>query len=88
MAERLRTQDNLSTANPIWHVQVKGQMGQWVTVMVAMTRKGADDYLERDGHNLKKPRIFVESLYRCQEMIALREWLISLSPNADEVGNK
>lgn len=80
LTERLRTQDNLATAHPVWCVQVKAKMGQWATVKVALSRKGIDDYLAVDGHNLKGHRVWVDSLNRCQEMIQLREWLMGLKP--------
>ena len=41
-----------------------------------LTRKGAEDYIARNGHNLTKPYIYVESLHRNEEMIALREHLM------------
>jgi hypothetical protein len=78
LAERLRTQDNLCTEHPMWNVQVKGKLGQWITVKSALTRKGIDEYLAIDGHNLKGHRVWVDGMYRCFEMIALREWLMTL----------
>lgn len=45
-------------------------------VTACLTRKGAEDYIARDGHNLTKPYIYVESLHRNKEMIALREHLM------------
>lgn len=62
-----------------------GYKDQWRTVMVALTQKGLDDYMELDGHNVKraafrgKTRTYVESFYRCQEMIDLREALIGIA---------
>lgn len=57
---------------------------EWETVMVALTRKGAEDYIDANGHNLRTygegPRIYVESFHRCREMIQLREWLMGLKP--------
>ena len=45
-------------------------------VTACLTRKGAEDYIARDGHNLTKPYIYVEGLYRNEEMIALRNHLM------------
>ena len=45
-------------------------------VTACLTRKGAEDYIARNGHNLTKPYIYVESLHRNEEMIALREHLM------------
>ncbi len=129
LADRLRTQDNLATAHPIYCVQEADRIDgvidsdtydwvdedyypvdpekakeldaadldfedektkgyskayyriEWRTVRACLTRKGAEDYLAADGHNLRRhgePRIYVETLYRCAEMIALREWLMTL----------
>lgn len=41
-------------------------------VTLCFTRKGAEDYIARNGHNLTKPYIYVESMYRNEEMLALR----------------
>ncbi len=41
------------------------------------TRKGAEDYIAANGHNLRKPYIFVESGYRNSEWISIREGLIN-----------
>lgn len=45
-------------------------------VTACFTRKGAENYIARNGHNLTRPYIYVESLYRNDEMIALREHLM------------
>ncbi len=59
-----------------------GFVDRWETVMVSMTEQGCVDYIKANGHNLEKhgqaPRIYVESFHRCAEMIALREWLMTL----------
>jgi hypothetical protein len=49
---------------------------RWETVMVAFTEEGCKEYLRLNGHNLREPRIYVESFNRCPEMIAIREWLM------------
>lgn len=57
----------------------------WHTVRACLTEKGAADYIADNGHNLSEyapPRIYVESLHRCQEMIRLREWLMTIAPPA------
>lgn len=56
-----------------------GYKDSWHTVMVAFTQVGCEDYLNMNRHNLGETRIYVESFYRCPEMIALREWLIAAS---------
>ena len=45
-----------------------------------LTRQGAEDYIACNGHNLTKPYIYVESLYRNAEMIALRYHLMGDTP--------
>ncbi len=122
IGERLLTQDNRYTAEPMFCVQIKvrdigydvaygeeycwrdsandltiynddpdfkeepegdeweqfGYVDRWETVMVALTEKGCEEYMERDGHNLRRMafrseiRIYVESFHRCREMIDLR----------------
>ncbi len=57
-----------------------GYVDRWETVMVAFTEEGCNEYLRQNGHNLKQPRIYVESFHRCPEMIAIREWLMALPP--------
>lgn len=120
IGERLKTQDNRCTVNPMFCVQERrrlvgldsdysenrcwydtasdeviydddkdfkgppegeewnefGYVDQWFTVMVAFTEEGCKEYLRLNGHNLKHPRIYVESFNRCPEMIAIREALI------------
>lgn len=47
----------------------------WVNVQPFFTRVGAEAYLEINGHNLKEPRIYVESAYRNAEWQAIRKFL-------------
>lgn len=56
-----------------------GYRDLWETVMVSFTEEGAKEYLRQNGHNLKEPRIYVESFNRCPEMIAIRDFLLSLT---------
>lgn len=59
-----------------------GYKDVWETVMAAFTRVGAQEYIDANGHNHRgKLRIYVESFYRCQEMIAIRQWLMDLARN-------
>jgi hypothetical protein len=44
-------------------------------VTACFTEDGAKAYLAANGHNLKKPHIYVASMYRNVEMIRLRETL-------------
>jgi hypothetical protein len=126
ISERLKTQDNRCTADPMFCVQMlvrdvgfdtslydnrcwhnypemetvydddpdfKGEpegpeweefayRDRWENVMVAFTEEGCKQYLALDGHNVRRRafrrqvRIYVESFYRCPEMIAIREFLM------------
>lgn len=56
---------------------------RWEFVTACFTRKGCEDYLAANGHNLTgpmPPRIYVESGYRNSEWQALREMLLALRP--------
>jgi len=44
----------------------------WEFVTACFTRKGCEDYIKANGHNLKEPRIYVESAHRNREWIMLR----------------
>lgn len=48
-----------------------------VFVTACFTQGGAEDYLAANGHNLRNPHIYASSLYRNQEMIAVREALMA-----------
>lgn len=60
-----------------------GYKDRWETVMVAFTEQGLLDYMEKDGHNVKRrayngeTQIYVESFRRCDEMIRIRKALLS-----------
>jgi len=124
ISERLRTQDNRCTAEPMFCLQIKvrdvgydpqyadgntvwinmesgdyeevepetegaeefGYKDRWETVMVAFTEEGLNDYMRQDGHNVTarahngETRIYVESFRRCDEMIRIRQFLMSNVP--------
>jgi len=50
---------------------------QWKFKCAHLTLKAANQYIETQRHNLKNPRVYVDSMHRCPEMIALREFLMS-----------
>lgn len=120
ISDRLKTQDNRSTANPMFCVQILvrdvgydpayasdtvwidmesgdhqevpphtpgaeefGWKERWETVMVAFTEGGCEEYLNLNGHNVKRKaykgqvRIYVETWNRCPEMIAIREFMLA-----------
>jgi hypothetical protein len=47
-------------------------------VTACFTEAGARAYLEINGHNLRKPFIYADGLYRNEEMKGLRHWLMQL----------
>jgi hypothetical protein len=59
-----------------------GYRDRWETVMVALTKQGLEDYMELNGHNVRRrayngeTRIYVESFFRCEEMVRLRKYLL------------
>ncbi len=66
-----------------------GYVDRWETILVAFTAQGIDDYMLQDGHNVKRrahngeTRIYVESFRRCDEMIAIRKWLMDEAKKAE-----
>lgn len=57
-------------------------------VMSAFTEEGCKRYLKRNGHNLRhyhgEPWIYADSLFRCHEMIVVRNALIAAVRAAQE----
>lgn len=66
------------------HVTAGGYIEVWETVTPCFTRKGCEDYLEENDHNVRRGsfgvRVFVDSLHRNTEMKAIRNFLTSLHP--------
>ncbi len=62
---------------------------RWKVLMVAFTEQGCKDHLRLNGHNYRiydEVGIYVDSLNRCPEMIAIREFLLGLpAPQAGAV---
>ena len=56
-----------------------GYSDTWEFVTACFTEQGCKDYLKRDGHNLKEPRIYAEGSYRNEEFRTIRNWLRSLA---------
>lgn len=79
IAADVAAQDNRSTANPIFTVRQKNERGKELFVTCCFTAKGCEDYIAANGHNLKKPRIYVESGYRNREWEIMREFLKNLN---------
>lgn len=52
-----------------------GYIEQWEFVQPFLTRKGAERYIDENRHNLKEPRIYVDSAYRNKEWQEVRKRL-------------
>ncbi|MEO1421098.1 MAG: hypothetical protein AAFU66_09120 [Pseudomonadota bacterium] len=48
-----------------------------------LTRDGAQQYIDENRHNLNRPDVYAFSLYRCHEMVDLRQWLVALAEVID-----
>ncbi|MEE9312195.1 MAG: hypothetical protein V3V10_07245 [Planctomycetota bacterium] len=58
-----------------------GYVDRWSTVMVSFTEQACKDFVESNGHHVHgESRIFAETLWRCDEMIAIRKFIMEL-PN-------
>ena len=111
LKDRLITQDNLGTQDPIYVVYQKrriyglkpGYSDDYIMVdrigepiesyneeackplyykevpefvTACLTRAGCEEYLRGNGHNLNEPTIVVESAYRNDEMLKVREFFL------------
>lgn len=76
--KRLHTQDNRMTRDPIFMVQELSLDSEWMTITVCFTNEAALDYIEQDKHNLGHTRIYVACLHHNREMIAIRDFLMSM----------
>jgi hypothetical protein len=54
-----------------------GVLDLWENVQPFFTQKGAEEYLRINGHNLREPRIYVESAFRNAEWQQLRAHLMT-----------
>lgn len=67
--------------NPGDFVIQTGYCEVWEVLMVAFTEEGIKRHLELNGHNYRhyqEVQIYADSLWRCPEMIAIREALMNL----------
>jgi hypothetical protein len=82
----IATQDNAITQDPLFIVFEKQRCridkhdpASERFVTACFTRKGAEAYIEVNGHNLREPFIYVASLFRNREMIDVRKALIGMA---------
>ncbi len=84
LREELRTQDNASTAHPlfvVFDVRLDGKRAHldhrnWRFITACLTKKAAERYIAEYSHRLHKPFVYVDTLYGNQEMLALRNHLM------------
>lgn len=60
---------------------------RWEVVQVAFTREGCVEHLRTNGHNYQiyaGVRIYADTIYRCPEMLAIRNFLMRLPPPSNE----
>lgn len=56
----------------------------WDFVTACFSEQGCKDYLKRDGHNLREPRIYAAGSYRNDEWRLVRKHLLDLAARAAE----
>lgn len=56
----------------------------WENKMPFFTEKAAEQYIRINGHNMKEPRIYVESGYRNAEWELIREYFLNLDKKEGE----
>jgi hypothetical protein len=61
---------------------------QYEYVQAFFTHEGAQAFLDCNGHNLKKPRIYADGSYRNAEFRLIRDWLMSLSATPPAHGHR
>jgi hypothetical protein len=54
----------------------------WDNMQPFFTRAGAEEYIRANSHNLRHPRVYVESAYRNPEWQAIRVFLEDLAKHA------
>lgn len=69
-----------------WHRH--GFTTEWVYVTACFTEQGCKDYLAKNGHNLKEPRIYADGSYRNAEFRLIRDWLMTLSATPPAHGHR
>ena len=65
-----------------------GYVDTWEYVTTCFTNAAAEEYIEANAHNLKKPRVYVASGYRNHEWNAVRKHLMVLSARDAEIRSK
>jgi hypothetical protein len=77
-AERLEAEYKETFREPTGWTRT-GYRDEWEFVTACFTEQGCKDYLARNGHNLKEPRIYADGSYRNEEFRTLRNWLLKIA---------
>ena len=77
-AEQELLKDDISLDDFEKYIQEVGYIDIWEFVTAHLTEKAAQLYIDQNKHNLKSPRIFVSSQYRCHEFNNVIEHLKNL----------
>ena len=56
-----------------------GYIDVWEFVTACFTEQGCKDYIARNVHNLREPRIYAEGSYRNAEWRAVRSYLLGIA---------
>ena len=73
--EAMLQQDNRATEHPMYIVQQERAPGEWRFVSVFFTNDAAREFIQRNNHNLEKPRIYIASGYNNPEWKLVRGFL-------------
>lgn len=60
---------------------------RWEFVTACFTEQGCKDYLVRNGHNLREPRIYAAGSYRNEEYRQVRNFLLSIAAEPTKHGH-
>lgn len=52
---------------------------RWEFVTACFTEAGCEDFIRRNGHRMKEPRVYVDTAYRNEEFLLVRNFLIGLA---------
>lgn len=86
LRKELQTQDNACTAHPLYCVYDHHLRGRrksvapkdnWRFITACLTKQAAERYIAKHSHRLHKPFVYVDTMYGNDEMIALRNHLMS-----------
>jgi hypothetical protein len=86
--ETIEVEPPADPENPGDFVIKTAYQDSWEVIMTAFSERACLDYIERNGHrhsSYQKLDVYADSLYRCPEMITIRNWLMAIPlPQAEE----